>query len=423
MNASFNSFGDSVGASVLTTLGYSPREATFLRVVAVHSGVFLRRQYVAYTGGGPGNAVQTLVTKLLSRGHGRAISFGDNKTVYHLTYKGIYRLLGIEDSNNRRARSASLLKSRLMALDFILDHAEGHFLETEQEKTDFFARHFGAKHEQLPLVVYPARQTGAGATSRAFIEKFPILIGPGASPQAKPEVAFSFIDDGQATVSSFAAFLHRYSSLMALIPRFRLFYVADALTKFAPGQRQFERLITGAASGGPPAQPDTLLRYFELLNRWREGTTRFNSDQFAELGRLRRLYNGLEYDALFEKWQVASFSAFPPVVPMKVPPSMAPKFVPTLLDHDYRFLGEVKTSRDGESHPRSAALSVARSPKLGRQSDAGQGVAATTKSGSGQPPQQATTKPHAVSDPVVTGFGSTDSGGGQSFAIPRARDR
>ncbi|MGH9487017.1 MAG: hypothetical protein ACRD04_05440, partial [Terriglobales bacterium] len=129
--------------SVLTTLGYSPREATFLRIVAVHSGVFLRRQYVAYTGAGPGNAVQTLVTKLLSRGHGQAIPFGDNKSIYHVSYKGIYRLLGIEDSNNRRSRSGWLLKSRLMALDFILAHADAHFLETEQEKIDFFTKHFG----------------------------------------------------------------------------------------------------------------------------------------------------------------------------------------------------------------------------------------------------------------------------------------
>lgn len=415
MTASFNS----VGESVLTTLGYSPRDAMFLRIVAIHSGVFLRRQYLAYIGSGPGNAVQTLVTKLLDRGHGQAISFGDNKIVYHITYKGIYRLLGIEDSNNRRSRSGWLLKSRLMALDFILDHADGHFLETEQEKADFFTRHFDAKREQLPVVVYPARQIGAGAISRAFVEKFPILVGPSASAQARPDVAFSFIDDGQATVSSFAGFLHRYSSLMSLIPRLRLFYVADAATKFVPAQRQFERLISGAASSSSPAQPDTLLRYFELMKRWQEGATRFNSDQFAELAKLRRLYNGLEYDALFEKWQVASFSVFPPVVPMKTPLSLAPKFVPTLLDHDYRFLVEAKTGRDGGSHPRATAPSPARSPQLGRQTHVGRGLAPATETKTGQPAQQPATKPHAVSDPVVTGFGPT----GQSSAFPHARDR
>lgn len=405
--------------SVLTTLGYSPREATFLRIVAIHSGVFLRRQYVAYTGSGPGNAAQTLVTRLLSHNHGRAISFGDNKIVYHVTYKGLYRLLGIEDSNNRRTRSGSLLKSRLMALDFILDHADGHFLETEQEKVDFFTRHFGAKREQLPVAVYPARKIGAGATSHAFVEKFPILIGPSASLQGRPDVALSFVDDGQATVSSFAGFLHRYSSLMALIPRLRLFYIADAATKLAPAQRQFERLICGTSSGPVTGQPDTLLRYFELMKRWQEGATRFNSDQFAELARLRRLYNGLEYDALFEKWQVASFSVFPPVVPAKTPLSLAPKFVPTLLDHDYRFLGEVKTGRDGDSHPRAGMLSLAQSPEPRAQTDVRGAVTPATETKAGQPAQQPATKPHAVSDPVVTGFAPT----GQSSALPHGRDR
>ena len=404
--------------TVLTTLGYSPREATFLRIVAIHSGVFLRRQYVAFTGGGPGNAAQTLVTKLVGHGHGRAIPFGDNKTVYQVTYKGIYRLLGIEDSNNRRSRSGWLLKSRLMALDFILAHADAHFLETQQEKIDFFSRHFGAKPEQLPVVLYLARHIGGGATNRSFVEKFPIFIAAGSSPEIKPNVAFSFIDDGQTTVSSFAAFLHRYSPLMALIPRFRLFYLADAPTKFIPSQRQFERLISGTP-GSVPSHPDALLRYFELLKRWQEGTTRFNRDQFAELSRLRRLYSGLEYDALFEKWLVASFSAFPPVVPISAAPPAGRQFVPTLLTNDYRFLGEAKSGRDGKSHPRAGLQSAVRSPVTGRRTIAGRGVAASTETSTGQPPQQPATKPHAVSDPVVTGSGPT----GQSFAIPHARDR
>lgn len=419
-----NAASDSVCESVLTTLGYSPREAMFLRIVAVHSGVFLRRQYVAYTGSGPGNAVQTLVTKILSRSHGRAISFGDNKIVYHVTHKGIYRLVGIEASNNRRSRSGSLLKSRLMALDFILDHAEGHFLETEQEKIDFFTHHFGAKREQLPAVVYPARRIGGGRpTSHTFVEKFPILVALTAKPQASPDVAFSFVDDGQSTVSSFAAFLHRYRSLMNLIPRLRLFYIADAATKFAPAQRQFERLMSSGTVGSSTPQADTLLRYFELMKRWQEGATRFNSDQFAELAKLRRLYNGLEYDALFEKWQVASFSVFPPVVPPKASLSLAPKFVPTLLDHDYRFLGETRIACDGDSHPRSTKLSLSRSPRPGPQTNAGGALTPTTETRTGQPAQQPTTKPHAVSDPVVTGFGTAESGGGQSSSFPQARDR
>jgi len=206
---------------------------------------------------------------------------------------------------------------------------------------------------------------------------------------------------------------------MGMVPRFRLSYIADGATKFAPARRQFERLSAGAASGSAPVQPDTLLRYFEFLKRERQRTTRSRGDQFEEPAKPRRPYGGLEYDALFEKWQAASFSAFPPVVPMKTPLSMAPKFEPTLLGRDYRFLGEAKTGRDGESHPRSTALSLARSPKPGAQAYAAQGVAATTQRGTGQPPQQATIRPHAVSDPVVTGFGPTgQSSAGSVFTEP-----
>src|SRR6185437_13520931 len=138
-------------------------------------------------------------------GHGRAITFGD-KTVYQVTHKGLYRLLGIEDSNNRRARSGWMMKARLMALDFILDHTDKHFLETEVEKIEFFHQYFGATREQLPRTIYPARGSGEGPAIRFFVEKFPIYV-TAASPDHRPDVAFSFVDDGQATVSSFAAFL------------------------------------------------------------------------------------------------------------------------------------------------------------------------------------------------------------------------
>lgn len=93
-----------------------------------------------------------------------------------------------------------------------------------------------------------------------------------------------------------------------------------------------------------------------------EGTTNYNRSQFAGIYRLRRLYSVLEYDALFEKWQIAYFSAFPPVVVANAVGARTRRFVPTLLAHDYCFLGETKSGRDGESHPRTGSEFATRSP-------------------------------------------------------------
>lgn len=408
--------------SGLTALGYSPREAMFLRIVAMHSGVFLRRQFVAYTGAGQGQAAQALVAKLARSGHGRAITFGD-KTVYQVTHKGLYRLLDIEDSNNRRARSGWMMKARLMALDFIIAHTDKHFLETEAEKIEFFRQHFGATREQLPRAIYPARSGTTGPAIRFFVEKFPIFVAV-AAPDTRPDVAFSFVDDGQATVSSFAAFLHRHASLMSLVPRFRLFYLTDAEAKFPSARRQFERLLGGAVPPQASCEQGTLLRYFELMKRWQEGATRFSKDEFAELARLRRAYGALEYEALFERWQVASFSVFPALSGEPKNASLGGRFVPVLLPHDYGFLGDVRRlGRDAGSFLKSQPQSEARSDGKERQTAAVQEFNRLPKPQTEQATTQPETKPHAGSDPVVTGFATPASAGGQSFASPHMRSR
>lgn len=408
--------------SPLTSLGYSPREAVFLRMVAMHSGVFLRRQFVAYTGAGQGQAAQALVAKLTKGGHGRGIGFGD-KTVYQVTHKGLYRLLGIEDSNNRRARSGWLMKARLMALDFILGHTDKHFLETEAEKSEFFRQHFGATDEQLPRAIYPARSAGERPAIRYFVEKFPIFVAASA-PDVRPDVAFSFVDDGQATISSFAAFLHRYGSLMKLVPRFRLYYITDAESKFSAARRQFERLIAGSVPPNGPGNQEALLRYFELLKRWQEGATRFSKTEFADLARLRRAYGGLEYEALFEKWLVNSFSVLSADSEGPQIAQASGRFVPALLPHDYGFLGDLRRMGwDAKSFPQSGPRSEPQSPSDGTHPT---GVAAFNprpKPQTGQPTKHPATKPHAGSDPVVTGFATPASAGGQSSAFPRARSR
>jgi len=100
-------------------LGYTPRESTFLYAVGTHSGYFLRRQFDAYIGRVKGAISQHFLRKAERRGHIRALDYGQNRKVFHLSWKPIYRLLGDEDSQHRRVKGDLQVKIRLMILDYV----------------------------------------------------------------------------------------------------------------------------------------------------------------------------------------------------------------------------------------------------------------------------------------------------------------
>ena len=188
---------------------------------------------------------------------------GDGMRVYHLSYAPIYRALGLEDSANRKSPSEVVMKSRLMALDFVLAHMGFHYLESEAEKIAFFRRHFGAAQEQLPIPPYRVRRRQGDLGTRYFVEKFPIfIVEPGA--ERKPMIGFSFIDDGHVTAAGFVNFLSRYRALAALIPRLQLFYISALPTKVELAKAQFERHWGG---GSRPDVPEAMLR---STRQWRE---------------------------------------------------------------------------------------------------------------------------------------------------------
>ena len=53
----------------IQALGYSQQEAQFLRLVALHSGYFVRRQFLRATESRRGKRDQDFIDQLLARGH------------------------------------------------------------------------------------------------------------------------------------------------------------------------------------------------------------------------------------------------------------------------------------------------------------------------------------------------------------------
>ncbi len=128
--------------SSLEAIGYLEREASFLYLVAVHSGYFLRRQYCRFAGRDGGTLFSRFVKKAERHHHLHVIECGQGWHIYHLTSKSIYKALERPHSQNRRIKGDSYIKSRLMVLDFVLAHVRANLLTDEAGKVDFFTPAF-----------------------------------------------------------------------------------------------------------------------------------------------------------------------------------------------------------------------------------------------------------------------------------------
>jgi hypothetical protein len=152
----------------LKGLGYSQSEAQFLRLVALQSGYFLRRQFLRSTESQRGKRAQDFIDELITRGHARREIFREDRHLYRLQSKAIYEALGEDDNRNRREHQPSTVRLRLMGLDFILEHAEHQFLLTQLQRLEYYFERRGIDAEALP-----ARLFSSNLTTRYFPDGFP----------------------------------------------------------------------------------------------------------------------------------------------------------------------------------------------------------------------------------------------------------
>jgi hypothetical protein len=248
----------------LGSLGYTEDEARFLYVVATHSGYFSMRQFLQFTGTKSGDKSMTFSQKLLGKGHATARSFLRNGLVYHLFSRIVYRAIGRENLRNRRAHSLEHIRTRLVALDFVLAHLQYEYLETEDDKLNYFCQQLDIPKGLLPS----KRYSGAihnRTTLRYFVDKFPMFLS--SSSLSSPVVTFTFVDPGLGILDSFKTHLLAYGSLFEALLEVRLVYISPRPTQFEVARKAFL-----AAAGRPPKKDpgDEILRYFLLQKLWDE---------------------------------------------------------------------------------------------------------------------------------------------------------
>ena len=174
----------------LAALGWTGREAEWIALVCLHSGVFTRAQFCHYFEAHR-SAARRIVRTLLERreaveGEWPLVN-GGGKTC-RISSKGIYRALGVENIRHRRKANRSVVMRRLLSLDFVLEHPGMNWLPTEAEKVEFFER-LGVHSNLIPRRIYYGV---VGAQKRYFALKLPVAGGADT-------VTFAYVDPGRDT--------------------------------------------------------------------------------------------------------------------------------------------------------------------------------------------------------------------------------
>ena len=154
----------------LEPFGWTGRQAEWIALACLHSGVFTRAQLSAYLRIDRWQALRFV--RAMSERRLAADETLEGRKVCRICGRGIYRALGAEDIRHRRIASDEVLLRRLLSLDYVLEHTGLSWLPTEPEKVGAFEA-LGIERRILPSRLY---RGAAGNTRRYFPLKYGSMI-------------------------------------------------------------------------------------------------------------------------------------------------------------------------------------------------------------------------------------------------------
>jgi hypothetical protein len=280
----------------LEALGYTEEESRFLYIVAAHSGYFVPRQFVAFTGAGPEKGSQPFMEKLKKRGHATWREYQHLGGVYHLSSRTLYRLTDRENLSHRFPHSSEFIRTRLLLLDFILANPAHDYFETEEEKVRFFSDQLGIPKKLLPA--RPPRVLGTPEL-RYFADKFPLYLDSLAG-SSSPVLTFSYVDAGQGRSGRFANHLDAYAPLFRHLRSFRFLYIAHSPLRFGSARERFSLLVQTPLE---EVLLDELERFFALRAAWEaKQYGRLSMDDLEWLDQAKQRFTGRDIERLYAAW-------------------------------------------------------------------------------------------------------------------------
>ena len=217
-------------AALIAALGWPDREAEWIALVALHTGVFLRSQTAVCFGesGGSGRKwtwrfTSALFEKQQASEDNRAIFPGGARAVL-LTVKTFYRVLDIPNVRHRRGKGATdaVLLRRLLSLDYLIERPSLTWLATEDDKVQSFEA-LGISRATLPCRHYG--KPDQPQVPRYFDLKMPVAVDP-------PTATFVYVDAGQTSDSELRSWGQAHMPLWVALRRrtFAVHVVAVGLT-------------------------------------------------------------------------------------------------------------------------------------------------------------------------------------------------
>ena len=160
--------------AALEPFGWTGRQAEWIALVCLHSGVFTRTQATRFLDTHHERA-RRLVHALIAQGAAAEETVPGVRgigRVCRIFSRGLYHALGTEHIRHRRTASADVLMRRLLSLDYVIEHSGLPWLPTEPEKVAAFEA-LGIERELLPSRLY---RGAAGDTRRYFPLKLRSMI-------------------------------------------------------------------------------------------------------------------------------------------------------------------------------------------------------------------------------------------------------
>jgi hypothetical protein len=279
----------------LHLLGYTRRESEFLFLVATHSGYFTNHQFKSFARTESGSISHAFIRKLLAHKHASYHAYRSGGRVYHVFARKVYQAIERENLRTRKKHELEYVKTRLVALDFVLGQPQHDYLETEAEKIAFFANQYNVGIDALPVKQYRARKS-AEITPRYFVDRFPIFVNPASS---SPVVTFIYVDAGAVTLIGFGTHLRAYLRLFYALCRFEFIYIAPSARLFQAAESEFYHVLYGKHEQSTLVN---ILDYFRLRKAW-DAKERVTSADVVLLKEAQQRYVDSKVEHLYVLWR------------------------------------------------------------------------------------------------------------------------
>ena len=230
--------------AALAKLGWTGRDAEWIALVCLHSGVFLRAQYLSFCG----QTDQETVRRFLKRGGRQLVEQpwnGTRRRLCRIAGRPVYGALGAEHVRHRREAGPRVLLRRLLSLDYVLEHAQEPWLATEAEKVAALTG-AGIPESALPRRRYPGKS--GSTTTRYFAHKLPIAL-------AAERATFVFVQAEDETPRAVRTWGQLHSPLWSAL-RDRGRAVTAVVVGRDPARLAAAEQVLEGWMGAPKAAPD-----------------------------------------------------------------------------------------------------------------------------------------------------------------------